>query len=68
MSGTRRKSKRVALAEQQTLPRDDNLQLPRQDEYELDVGRQRIRLIAAAAARLDLAEQRLHPHFPGGVS
>jgi len=59
--GGRREGERVTGAQAESLAGHVDQQLSGQHEHELNVGRQRVRLTAAAPARLDLAQDGLHP-------
>jgi hypothetical protein len=63
--GAGREGEGVALFEGDLLPGDGDLQLAGQDEDELHVGWQRVGLVPAAAARLDVAEDGLHSFLAG---
>ena len=63
--GIGREGKGVTLLERDLLRCDGELQLPGQDEDELNVRGQRVGLVPAAAARLDVAEDGLDPLLAG---
>ncbi len=65
MLGIGREGKGVTLLERDLLRCDGELQLPGQDEDELNVRGQRVGLVPAAAARLDVAEDGLDPLLAG---